>query len=64
VGIGGNPPADGLLTGDDFNAFIAAFIADDPLADVVTIGGLPPGDGMVTGDDFNAFIAAFAVGCP
>ena len=64
VAIGGNPPADGLLTGDDFNAFIAAFAASDLLADVVAIGGTPPGDGLITGDDFNAFIAAFAAGCP
>ncbi len=64
VSIGGNPPADGLLTGDDFNAFIGAFAANSLLADIVSIGGLPPGDGLVTGDDFNAFIAAFAAGCP
>ncbi len=64
VAIGGLPPGDGLLTGDDFNAFIAAFAAGDALADIVSIGGLPPGDGLLTGDDFNAFIAAFAAGCP
>ncbi|MFN8815590.1 MAG: GC-type dockerin domain-anchored protein [bacterium] len=64
VSIGGNPPADGLLTGDDFNAFIAAFAAGTSLADVVGIGGQPPADGLITGDDFNAFIAAFAAGCP
>ena len=65
TGVGG-PPAlpDGLITGDDFNAFIAAFAGTESLADVVGIGGLPPGDGLVTGDDFNAFIAAFAGGCP
>ncbi len=66
TGIGG-PPAipDGLVTGDDFNAFIAAFAADDLLADVTGIGG-PPAmpDGLITGDDFNAFIGAFAAGCP
>ena len=64
VGIGGNPPADGLLTGDDFNSYIAAFAANTSLADVVGIGGQPPADGLITGDDFNAFIAAFAAGCP
>jgi hypothetical protein len=67
VPIGGPAPGacpDGLITGDDFNAFISAFAAGEPLADVVAIGGLPPGDGLITGDDFNAFIAAFAVGCP
>ncbi|MCE2653123.1 MAG: hypothetical protein LW650_06365 [Planctomycetaceae bacterium] len=66
TGIGG-PPAqpDGLVTGDDFNAYIAAFAAGEPLADVTGIGGPPSQpDGLVTGDDFNAFIAAFASGCP
>jgi uncharacterized membrane protein len=66
TGIGG-PPAipDGLLTGDDFNAFISAFAAGELLADVTGIGG-PPAipDGLITGDDFNAFISAFAAGCP
>ncbi|MCA3005095.1 MAG: hypothetical protein LW650_04270 [Planctomycetaceae bacterium] len=66
TGIGGPPsPADGLLTGDDFNAFIAAFASGEGLADITGIGG-PPAvpDGLITGDDFNAFIAAFAAGCP
>ncbi|MCA3004432.1 MAG: immunoglobulin domain-containing protein, partial [Phycisphaerales bacterium] len=39
VGIGGTPPPDGLLTGDDFNAFIAAFAANTALADITGIGG-------------------------
>ncbi|MCA3005655.1 MAG: hypothetical protein LW650_09140 [Planctomycetaceae bacterium] len=64
VGIGGELPADGLLTGDDFNAFIGSFAAGELLADIVGIGGEPPADGLITGDDFNAFIAAFAAGCP
>ncbi len=64
VSVGGLPPTDGLITGDDFNAFIGAFAAGAPLADVVGIGGLPGSDGLITGDDFNAFIAAFAGGCP
>jgi hypothetical protein len=66
TGIGGPPSRpDGLLTGDDFNAFIAAFAAGDPLADITGIGGPPSQpDGLLTGDDFNAFIAAFAGGCP
>ncbi|MCA3005207.1 MAG: cytochrome c family protein [Planctomycetaceae bacterium] len=66
TGIGGAPsPPDGLLTGDDFNAFIGAFAANDLLADVTGIGGPPSEpDGLLTGDDFNAFIAAFAAGCP
>ena len=66
TGIGG-PPAipDGLLTGDDFNAFVSAFASGNLLADITGIGG-PPAipDGLITGDDFNAFIAAFAAGCP
>ncbi|MCA3006362.1 MAG: hypothetical protein LW650_05520 [Planctomycetaceae bacterium] len=65
VGIGGvGVPPDGILTGDDFNAFIGAFAANDLLADIVGIGGEPPADGLLTGDDFNAFIGAFAAGCP
>ncbi|MFN8815725.1 MAG: GC-type dockerin domain-anchored protein [bacterium] len=64
VGIGGLPPADGSLTGDDFIAFINAFGSNNSLADIVGIGGQPPADGLITGDDFNAFIAAFASGCP
>ncbi len=66
TGIGGPPSGpDGLLTGDDFNAFIGAFAANDLLADITGIGGPPEGpDGLITGDDFNAFIAAFAAGCP
>ncbi|MFO0376800.1 MAG: GC-type dockerin domain-anchored protein [bacterium] len=66
TGIGG-PPAgpDRLLTGDDFNAFISAFAADDLLADITGVGGPPATpDGLLTGDDFNAFISAFAAGCP
>ena len=65
VGIGGQPPADGLLTGDDFNAFISAFAAGELRADLTGIGGPPSEpDGLITGDDFNAFISAFAAGCP
>ena len=64
VRIGGSPPHDGLLTGDDFNAFIAAFASNSALADIVAIGGVQPPDGLITGDDFIAFIAAFAQGCP
>jgi len=66
TGIGGPPSIpDGLLTGDDFNAFISAFAAGDLLADLTGIGGPPAiADGLITGDDFNAFIAAFAAGCP
>jgi hypothetical protein len=65
VSIGGSPPPDGLLTGDDFNAFIAAFASESLLADICGVGG-PPSlpDGLLTGDDFNAYIASFAAGCP
>ena len=55
---------DGRLTGDDFNAFINAFVAGELLADIVGIGGSSPPDGLLTGDDFNAFVAGFAAGCP
>ncbi|MFO0375787.1 MAG: immunoglobulin domain-containing protein, partial [bacterium] len=65
VGIGGLPPADGLITGDDFNTFIAAFATDSLFADITGVGGPPSDpDGLITGDDFNAFISAFAAGCP
>ncbi|MCA3005877.1 MAG: S8 family serine peptidase [Phycisphaerales bacterium] len=64
VSVGGAPPADGLLTGDDFTAFINAFSSSDPLADIVAVGGVQPPDGLITGDDFIAYIGAFATGCP
>jgi hypothetical protein len=65
VSIGGLPPGDGLLTGDDFVAFINAFAAQESLADITGIGGPPnPPDGLITGDDFNAFVNSFASGCP
>ena len=65
VGIGGLPPRDNVLTGDDFVAFINAFGSGNLLADITGIGGLPSTpDGLITGDDFNAFISSFAEGCP
>jgi hypothetical protein len=65
VSIGGFPPGDGLLTGDDFVAFVNAFAAGDLLADVCGIGGPPePRDGLLTGDDFIAFVNSFAAACP
>ncbi len=66
TGVGGPPTApDGVLTGDDFTAFVNALVAGDPLADIVGIGGAPsPPDGLLTGDDFNEFINNFAAGCP
>jgi len=48
--------ADGFVTGDDFDAFVAAFEAGDAEADFDE-------DGFVTGDDFDAFVAAFEQGC-
>jgi hypothetical protein len=65
VSIGGFPPGDGLLTGDDFVAFINAFAAENLVADVCGIGG-PPSlpDGLITGDDFVAFVNSFAAACP
>lgn len=70
VAIGGEPlpppgPAgDGLVTGDDFVAFVRGFVVGSPIADIVRIGGDPAPDGRITGDDFIAFINAFATGCP
>jgi len=64
TGIGGPPSLpDGLLTGDDFIAFVSAFADAAPLADVCGIGGPPAQpDGLITGDDFVAIIASFAGG--
>ena len=62
--VGGAASPDGLLTGDDFVAFINAFAEGSLAADVTGIGGPPEiPDGLLTGDDFNAFITAFAAGC-
>lgn len=47
---------DGFVTGDDFDAFVAAFELGDPAADF-------DGDTFVTGDDFDAYVAAFEAGC-
>jgi serine protease len=47
---------DGTLDGSDFIAFINAFAAGEPGADVVA-------DGTIDGSDFIAFINAFAAGC-
>jgi len=64
VGPGGDPPGDGTVDGSDFIAFINAFAAELPLADVA--GGDPTGgsfgDGTVDGSDFIAFINSFAEG--
>lgn len=59
---------DGFLTGDDFDAFIAAFFAEtlDPagrlVADIASPGGGFTPDEFLTGDDFDAFIQAFFQG--
>jgi hypothetical protein len=63
VGIGGLPPADGLVTGDDFNIFIANFAIRGALADVASIGGEANPDGLSTGDDFVAYINSFVSRC-
>ena len=63
VGGGGNPPADGALDGNDFQAFLNAFGASEPLADIVGGDGNPPADENVDGNDFQAFLNAFGAGC-
>lgn len=59
----GNPPPcpsdfdnNGFVNGDDFDAFVDAFVLGDDLADI-------NGDGFVTGDDYDAFVDQFAAGC-
>ncbi len=47
---------DGFLTGEDFDAYVAAFEAGAIESDY-------NGDGFVTGEDFDAFVADFEVGC-
>mgnify|MGYP001380004009 CR=1 FL=1 len=47
---------DGFVTGDDFDAYVAAFELGDIAADF-------DHDGFVTGDDFDAYVAAFEAGC-
>jgi len=46
----------GFINGDDFDAFVAAFVLGDLTADF-------NGDGFVNGDDYDGFVAAFEVGC-
>ncbi len=48
---------DGILDLTDVQAFIAAFLAADPLADIT-------GDGVLDLADVQAFIASFLAGCP
>jgi len=63
VGGDGNPPRDGNVDGNDFQAFLNAFGSGDALADIVGGDGNPPADGSVDGNDFQAFLNAFAAGC-
>ena len=49
--------ADGALTVDDLDLFIAAFFSSDLAADCTA-------DGVLTVDDLDCFIAAFQAGCP
>ncbi|MEO0512618.1 MAG: family 16 glycosylhydrolase [Planctomycetota bacterium] len=46
----------GQLAGDDFNAWLIAFLAGDLAADLNN-------DGQLAGDDFNAWLGAFLSGC-
>jgi hypothetical protein len=48
--------ADGFLDASDYDAFVAAFVTDNPRADVNA-------DGFVDVIDFDAFIGAFLQGC-
>jgi hypothetical protein len=54
------PPADGIVDGSDFIAFINSFGVGDPTVDGVADVN---GDGVIDGGDFVAFINAFAEGC-
>ncbi len=47
---------DGFVTGEDFDAFVAAFENGDLSADF-------NGDGFITGEDFDGYVAAFESGC-
>ena len=46
----------GFVNGDDFDYFVVAFEAGDPVADI-------DGDGFVSGIDFDSFADAFIAGC-
>jgi len=47
---------DGFVTGDDFDAFVDAFVMGDIAADFND-------DGFVTADDYDAYVEAFFAGC-
>lgn len=48
--------ADGMITFEDFDAFVAAFERGDASADL-------DADGFITMDDFDAFVNVFDTGC-
>ncbi len=52
---------DGIVDSNDFVAFINAFMAGDPAADVMA-GGTPGSDGSVDGNDFIGFINSYIQG--
>ncbi len=60
VRLGETCPADfnhdGYVTGEDFDAFIAAFTSGDDSADL-------DGDGFISGTDFDLYVMRFASGC-
>ncbi|MDX2117970.1 MAG: EF-hand domain-containing protein [Planctomycetota bacterium] len=56
VPCGADFNADGFLTFEDFDAFVAAFENGDAIADFNA-------DGFLTFEDFDAFVAAFESGC-
>jgi len=47
---------DGFVTGEDFDAFVDAFVLGDPSSDFNN-------DTFVTGEDFDGFVEAFVAGC-
>ena len=52
----GDLDCDGMITMDDFDGFVVAFEAGEPLADRNE-------DGFLTFDDFDAFVEAYERGC-
>ncbi len=50
------PPL-GVLNVDDIDAFVVAFLAGDPVADL-------DGNAVINLDDLDAFVASFLAGCP
>ena len=56
VPCGADFNADGFLTFEDFDAFVAAFENGDAIADFNA-------DGFLTFEDFDAFVAGFESGC-